>query len=347
MNIALIWATWAVGQEILKVMHVKNIQPTTLLCIWSPRSVWKNIETPYGLKTIEPLTEDLFENIDIALRSAWWSVSRKRIPRVAAQWVISIDNSSAWRYDDTVPLVIPSINGDIIWSHRIIANPNCTTAIAAMALWPIYKHYGLQKVIVSTYQATSGAGQQGIEELFASTKQYMKIQNSRDNSLPCHTNNISSYHTPNVFQHPIAFNLIPHIDDFQDNGYTKEEMKVTRETQKIFADPTIAISCTAVRIPTERSHAEAITLETKKAIDLEHIRQLLIEKPWVDLVDNIANNSYPMPLTSSSKSNIEVGRLRKNPVFWNYGLDLFVSGDQLLRWAALNAVEILEKIAIT
>jgi aspartate-semialdehyde dehydrogenase len=209
---------------------------------------------------------------------------------------------------------------------NFIANPNCTTAILAMPLYPIYKKYGLKKVIVSTYQAASGAGYEGMSELEESTKAKLE----------------GNTFIPKIFQYPLAFNIIPRIDVPQENGYTKEEMKVTWETRKIFGDNDIALSCTAVRIPVYRAHSESVTIETVKPVRPEEVRELLRSSPGVEVIDDLENNKYPMPQTATGKFDVEVGRIRRNEVFGEYGLDFFVSGDQLLRGAALNAVCIAE-----
>jgi aspartate-semialdehyde dehydrogenase len=240
-----------------------------------------------------------------------------------------VDNSSAFRLDDNVPLVVPEVNAGAIGNARLIANPNCTTAIAVVALAPLHKAFGIKRVIVSTYQATSGAGAEGMAELERETKRVLvdgaKAQNE-------------------VFAHPIAFNVIPHIDAFQPNGYTKEEMKVVWETRKIMGLPDLPVSCTAVRIPTMRVHAEAITIETEKPITPEAAREVLRTAPGVKVVDDPANKLYPMPLTATGQDDCEVGRIRQNLVFGAHGLDLFVCGDQLLKGAALNAVQIAERV---
>merc|ERR550514_1985681 len=210
---------------------------------------------------------------------------------------------------------------------QLVANPNCTTAIAAMALWPLHQKFGIKRIIMSTYQAASGAGAAGMEELEQGTK---------DQLAGKEVNN-------EVFAHPLPFNVVPQIDAFQDNGYTKEEMKVVWETQKIFGDADIACSCTSVRIPTFRAHAEAITIETAKEVTPEAARSVLKEAPGVQVVDDPASLEYPMPRTASGKYDVEVGRIRSSLIFAPRGLDLFVCGDQLLRGAALNAVLIAEE----
>ena len=325
-NIAIVGATWAVWVEMIKILEELNI-PINKLKLWaSAKSAGKKVKTFMWEIEIQEVNENFFENVDYALFSAWWENSKKFAQVAVKAWAIVIDNSSYFRYEDNVPLVIPQINWDKIWNAKIIANPNCTTAIAAMVLHPIYKKYWIKKIIMSTYQATSWWWAKAMAELAENTKRYFenkepKIEQFVDN---------------------IAFNVIPHIDKFQDNWYTKEEMKVVWETRKIFWDDSINISCTAVRIPTFRAHSKSIVLETAKPVDIEDIKKILEKAPWVDLVDDIENNKYPMPLYASWKNNVEVWRIRKNLVFKDKWVELFVSWDQLLRWAALNAVEILE-----
>jgi aspartate-semialdehyde dehydrogenase len=299
------------------------------LRLWaSTRSAWKKMETPFWNIEILEVNEVFFEWLDFALFSAWWDISKIWASVANKKWVIVIDNSSAFRYENDVPLIIPQINAKSIWTAKLIANPNCTTAIALMAVYPIYQKYWIKKMIVSTYQATSWAWAKWMQELLENSKKYLSWEDP----------------TIEVFNRDIAFNLIPHIDKFQENGYTKEEMKVSWETQKIFWDNSLLISTTAVRIPTLRAHSESIVLETKEKVDIEDIKQLLNNSPWVKLVDNIEKNEYPTPRSATWNYDVEVGRIRKNLVFWDYWIEFFVSWDQLLRWAALNAVEILKYI---
>lgn len=224
---------------------------------------------------------------------------------------------------------MPEINGDVTKTGgKLIANPNCTTAIAVMAVAPLAQEFGLKRLLVSTYQAASGAGQPGMDELLQGTKDQLLDGKTPQNQ---------------VFVHPLPFNVIPHIDKFQPNGYTKEEMKVTWETRKICRLPdSVPISCSAVRIPTLRAHSEVIVMETEKPVDLAQARAILEAAPGVELVDDPSNNVYPMPLTATGNYDIQAGRLRQSLAFGEYGLEFFVSGDQLLRGAALNAVLIAE-----
>jgi aspartate-semialdehyde dehydrogenase len=240
-----------------------------------------------------------------------------------------IDNSSAFRMNEDTPLMIPEINGSKeALGAPLVSNPNCTTAIGAMALWPLHQKYGLKKVLMSTYQSASGAGQEGMDELVAGHEAYVK------------TGNVSK---PEFFAHQLPFNIIPHIDAFQPNGYTKEEMKVTWETKKIFGlSDDVKVSCTACRVPTLRAHSESITIETEKPVKPEEARELLKGSHGVEVVDDVANLKYPMPLNATGQEDVQVGRIRQSLAFGDHGLEFFVSGDQLLRGAALNAVIIAE-----
>ncbi|MFA5948555.1 MAG: aspartate-semialdehyde dehydrogenase [Candidatus Gracilibacteria bacterium] len=334
-NIVVVGATGAVGQEMIKCLFKTKFPIKKLRLIASENSAGKKILTPFGKIEIETLSEKVFKESDIALFSCGSDLSKEWRQRVVKSKCLMIDNSSAFRYDDTVPLVIPQINPkSALKNNGVISNPNCTTAILAMALFPIYKAFGLKKVIVSTYQATSGAGAKGMMELIEQTGEILRrSRGDLDNLLKLRLKG-------SIFAHQIAFNLIPHIDVFQENLYTKEEMKVAWETHKIFGDKKIKISCTAVRIPTLRAHSESVTIETVKKVDLKAIRSILSKSQGVKLVDNPAKLQYPMPVNASGNFDVEVGRIRKSLVFGEYGLDFFVSGDQLLRGAALNAVEI-------
>merc|ERR1719498_1471517 len=280
---------------------------------------------------VEPFSVEACHKCHIVLMAVSGGFSEEFAPQITAGGPadgvksIVIDNSSAWRYDKDVPLVIPEVNAAAMKGKNLVANPNCTTAIAAMALWPLHQKFGIKRVIFSTYQAASGAGAAGMEELEQGTQQ--RLDGDEVNN--------------EVFAHPLPFNVTPHIDSFMDNGYTKEEMKVVWETQKIFGAD-IAASCTSVRIPTFRAHAEALTIETEKEVTPEAARPLLEKAPGVQVVDDPANMEYPMPRTATQKYDVEVGRIRSSLIFAPKGLDLFVCGDQLLRGAALNAVLIAE-----
>lgn len=323
-RVAICGITGAVGQETLGCL--KNLQfPVGELTLYaSARSAGKKIETPFGEKTIQEFSPEDAKNHDVIFLCVSGDFSKEFAHQLIEKGAIVIDNSSAFRYDNDVPLVIPEINPETAKGHNLIANPNCTTAIMAVALYPIYQEFGLKKVIVSTYQATSGGGQEAMDELREQTKNYLDGKEV----------------THKKFAHPIPFNLIPQIDVFQENDYTKEEMKVAWETRKIFGVPDLKVSCTAVRIPTFRAHAESVTIETEKPVDADRVREILKKSPGVKVVDNPAKLEYPMPLNATQQYDVEVGRIRKNDVFGDFGLDFFVCGDQILKGAALNTVQI-------
>ncbi|MBP7671067.1 aspartate-semialdehyde dehydrogenase [Candidatus Gracilibacteria bacterium] len=324
-NIVIVGATGAVGEEVVKCLKDLDFPVGRLRLVASARSAGKVVSTPFGEVVIEEISEAVFEESDMAIFAASSDVSKEWRERVVAAGCLMIDNSSAFRYEDDVPLVVPEINAEAAFAHKgVIANPNCTTAIAGVALWPLHLEFGLKKVIVSTYQATSGAGAEGMAELIEQTGEYLRGE---------------EMHRA-VFAHQIAFNLIPQIDVFQENGYTKEEMKVAWETRKIFGLPDLAISCTAVRIPTLRAHSESIVIETARPISVARAREVLAAASGVEVVDDPSAMKYPMPLNASGKFDVEVGRIRENLVFGAHGLEFFVCGDQLLKGAALNAVQI-------
>lgn len=327
-RIGILGATGAVGRELIWVLHERKFPMETLNLYASERSAGKTIETPFGSKVIKNADKADYSALDLAFFAIGGGWPAENAQKAQEAGCTVIDSSSTFRYNQEVPLVIPEINSDAIGDSQLIANPNCTTAIAAIPLWVIYKNFGIRRAIISTYQATSGAGAEGMRELETETKNYLEgnpVQNK-------------------VFQHPIPFNTIPHIDKFQENAYTKEEMKVVWETRKIFGDASLKISCTAVRIPTMRAHGESVVAETEKPIDANEFRKLLEQTEGVTIRDDPANNKYPMPLSASNSFGVEVGRIRKNLVFGEHGIEFFVCGDQLLKGAALNAVQIAEAI---
>jgi len=326
MNIAILGATGVVGQEILSCLSRLAIRFDSLRLLASERSAGTAVSTPFGMLTVELVTPESFSGVDYVFMAAGSDVSREWASVAVERGAIVIDSSSAFRLDPNVPLVIPEINGEEALGAKIISKPNCTTAIAAMAVYPLYRAFGIRKMIVSTYQSASGAGGKGITELVEQTRAVL------DGKKPEH----------DVFAHPLPFNIIPHIDVFQDNGYTKEEMKLTLETRRIFHDPSLAISCTSVRIPVLRVHCETIVLETEKPVTPEQARKVLSKAPGVEVRDDPTTNTYPMPITATGKFAVEVGRIRQNLCFGDHGLEFFVAGDQLLKGAALNAVHILQ-----
>ena len=325
-SVGIIGATGVVGQEMLNCLHNRNFPLSELKLFASERSAGKKVQTPFGEKEIILFSVEEAKEMDFVFMAVSGSFAKEYAPQIAQGKAVVIDNSSAFRMDADIPLVVPEVNAEKAQGAKIIANPNCTTAILAVALYPLYKEFGLKKTIVSTYQATSGGGKEAMEELESETRNYLEGK-----EVKC-----------DKFAHPIPFNLIPRIDLMLENGYSKEEFKVVQETQKIFGDDSLKISCTAVRIPTFRAHAEAVSIETEKNISPESARAVLAKAKGVVLKDDAENNIYPMPLTVSEKYDVEAGRIRQSLVFGEKGLDFFVCGDQLLKGAALNAVQIAE-----
>jgi len=316
----------AVGQEIIGVLQKRKF-PIKELHVYARKE--EQLETPFGNFPVEPFDMKNARELDVVFLAVDGAFALENARQLSeGEGPIVIDNSSAFRYDDDVPLLVPEINAKTAKGKKLIANPNCTTAIGLMALAPIHREFIIKKCIMSTYQAASGAGKEGMDELKQGVTDYVNGKEV----------------TNQFFAHPLPFNLIPHIDVFQDNDYTKEEMKVTWESRKILGNNDLLVSCTAVRIPTMRAHAESITLETEKPVDIEKIRSLLAAAPGVELVDDIKNKKYPMPLYATGQYDVQVGRIRKNDVFGDKGVDLFVCGDQLLRGAALNAVLAAEAV---
>jgi aspartate-semialdehyde dehydrogenase len=277
---------------------------------------------------VTELTKDCFAGIDIALFSAGGGISKEFAPLAVKAGCVVVDNSSAFRQDDNVPLVVPEINASDIKSHKgIIANPNCTTAITLMALFPLHKAFGVKRIFASSYQAVSGTGAKALEELERQVDQIV-------NKQPV---------TKEVYPHQIAFNVLPHVDSFLPTGYTKEEMKMENEGRKIMHHPAFRASVTCVRVPVYRSHSIAVSAEFVKPVSVEAAREVLKHAPGLDVVDEPENKKYPMPLNTSEQYNCQVGRLRIDCALDN-GLAFWVSGDQLLKGAALNAVQIAEEL---
>ena len=331
-NVAILGATGAVGQEFLNLIEERNFPYDNLKLLASKRSAGKIINFMGKDFTVEEATDDSFKNIDIAL-FAGGSASTKFAPAAVKYGAVVIDNSSAFRMDPTVPLVVPEVNPEAIQQHKgIIANPNCSTIIMAMALKPLYDQAKIKRVVVSTYQAVSGAGKEAIDEL---DNQVQAIVENR----PVEANILPSSSLPKHYQ--IAFNVIPHIDVFVEGDYTKEEMKMVHETHKIFNDYTMGITATTVRVPIYRSHSESINIEFEKEISVDQAKELLAAFPGVILQDNPAEMLYPMPLFTSNQNEVFVGRIRKDNSIQN-ALNLWVVGDQIRKGAALNALQIAE-----
>jgi len=325
-HIAVVGATGAVGAELLRVLERRSFPVASLRPIGSARSAGKTIRFHDDLITVEELTERSFDKIDIVFFSAGGENSRKWVPIARQAGAIVIDNSSVFRMEPDVPLVIPEINGeDVRKHHGLIANPNCTTAVALMAIYPLHRAFGVRRVFAASYQAVSGSGARAIEEL----RHQVELA-AQDRQL-----------TPQVYPHPIAFNVLPHVDVFLESGYTKEEMKMQNEGRKIMHLPEFRASVTCVRVPVYRAHSVAVSAEFERKVSVEQAREILAKAPGLELVDEPQNNRYPMPLNVARKDNCEVGRVRIDCAFEN-GLSFWVCGDQLLKGAALNAVQIAE-----
>ena len=336
-HIAVVGATGAAGTELLRVLERRSFPVASLRPIGSERSVGKSVPFCGDSIPVEKLDTKSFEKIDIAFFSAGGDVSRAYVPIACQADAIAIDKSSAFRMDPHVPLIIPEINPDDVKLHRgIIANPNCTTTVMLMALYPLHKIFRVHRVFAATYQAVSGSGSRGVEAL---NREVQTAPANLDDSGSI-SPDIDSVTAP-VFPHPIAFNLLPHVDSFLESGYTKEEVKMQDETRKIMHLPTLRVSATCVRVPVYRAHSVAVTAEFGRPISLQQAREILSKSPGLELVDAPQNNQYPMPLNVAGKDNCQVGRLRLDCALEN-GLAFWVSGDQLLKGAALNAVQIAE-----
>ncbi len=327
-KVAICGATGAVGREMIEVLAERELPITSLRPLASERSAGSKISFKGEEIEVQQLQADSFEGIDIALFSAGGEISKEWAPRAAKAGAIVIDNSSAWRMDEDVPLVVPEVNpGDVAGyeKKRIIANPNCSTIQMVVALAPLHALSPLCRVRVSTYQSVSGAGQSGIQELSDQTR---ALFNSQEIS-------------PEAFPHRIAFNVIPHIDVFLENGYTKEEMKMVEETRKILHLPELPVTATCVRVPTFFGHAEAVTIETEAPLDPAKAREALREAAGVKVLDEPGERIYPMPLLAAGDDATHVGRIRKDLSHPN-GLEFFVVADNVRKGAATNAVQIVE-----
>jgi aspartate-semialdehyde dehydrogenase len=328
-NIAIVGATGAVGVEILRVLERRNFPVAGLKLLASKRSVGKTLEFKGKPYKVEELTAAAFKGIDTAFFSAGATRSREFAPAAKAAGAVVIDNSSAFRMDPNVPLVVPEVNGgDLRWHKAVIANPNCTAMILAVAVWPIHQAVGIRRIIVSTYQSASGAGAAAMGELEDQTREYAA----------------GKAITHRVFPHQIAFNVFSHNTKVAENGYNEEENKVVEETRKIFHEPELPIVPTCIRVPVLRAHAESIVLELAAPMSPEEARSLLARSPGIKIVDDPAANHFPMPLEASGDLDVHVGRIRRDVSNPN-GLALFVAGDQLLKGAAWNAVQIAEELA--
>lgn len=325
-RVAIAGATGAVGTEMLKTLEKRNFPVSSLKLLASERSVGRKLVFKGKEIAVELLRPEAFDDVDIVLSSTSGTLSKQFSPAAVERGAVVVDNTSAFRMDPNVPLVVPEVNPeDIKWHKGIIANPNCSTIIANVPLFPIYKKFGLKRFVSCTYQAVSGAGAWGIEELREQTKAYL-------NGEPI---------VKNKFPHQIAFNVFSHNSAIGPDGFNEEEAKMIRETRKIFHDDSITISATCVRVPVFRAHTEALHCELGEKATPEEIRELLSTAPGVKVIDDVENNHFPMPIESTEEYEVRVGRIRTDYLFDN-GIAMLISGDQLLKGAAFNAVQIAE-----
>ena len=329
-NVAIVGATGAVGQEFLNVLSERNFPIKTLKLLASAKSAGKQMEFRGKTYTVEELTKDSFKDVQIAFFSAGGSISKEFAPAAVAAKAVVVDNTSAFRMKEGIPLVVPEVNPEQIHKHvGIIANPNCSTIIMNVPVWPLHKVNRVKRVIVSTYQAVSGAGAWGLYELDAQLKAYAEGRPIVKEKFP----------------HQIANNIFSHNTKIAENGYNEEENKMVNETRKIFADPKIMVTATCIRVPIPRAHSESINLEFERPITPAQVRDILSKAPGVRIVDDPEANHFPMPLEASGQDLVLVGRIRQDISREDgRGIELFVSGDQIRKGAATNAVQIAEKL---
>jgi aspartate-semialdehyde dehydrogenase len=333
-NVAIVGATGAVGQEFLIVLAERNFPIANFKLLASRRSAGKTVEFKGKTYTIEELTHDSFKDVQIALFSAGGSISKEYAPSAVKAGAVVVDNSSAFRMKEGIPLVVPEVNPEAIHRHSgLIANPNCSTIIMNVPVWPLHHQPGggnrIKRIIVSTYQAVSGAGAWGLYELDAQLRSHAAGEPIRKEKFP----------------HQIANNLFSHNTRIAPNGYNEEENKMVNETRKIFADPKIMVTATCIRVPIPRAHSESINLEFERPITPDQVRKILSSAPGVRIVDDIEANYFPMPLEASGQDDVLVGRIRQDISREDgRGIELFVSGDQIRKGAATNAVQIAEKL---
>lgn len=328
-KVAVVGATGAVGREMLKTLYERRFPVEKVVALASERSAGNIVPFGDDELTVQELREDSFAGLDLALFSAGGSVSARFAPHAAHAGCVVIDNSAAWRMDPRCPLVVPEVNADALESQMgIVANPNCSTIQMVLVLKPIMDAVGIKRVVVSTYQAVSGTGQKGIGELETQVRQLF--------------NGIAV--EPQVYPHQIAFNILPHIDVFLENEYTKEEMKMVNETMKILGDPNLRLTATCARVPVFYSHSESVNIETRKKLSARDCRALLAQAPGVKVLDNPSENIYPLPVDAAGQDEAFVGRIREDESIEN-GLNMWIVSDNVRKGAALNAVQIAEAMA--
>jgi aspartate-semialdehyde dehydrogenase len=330
-NVGLAGATGAVGNQMIACLEERNFPVKSIKLLASSRSVGRELTFKGAAVKVEELKEDSFKGLDIALFSAGGGTSTHFAPYAAKDGCVVVDNSSAWRMDPEVPLVVPEVNPHAVAGYTqkgIIANPNCSTIQMVVALHPIHRKYGIKRIVVSTYQAVSGTGKKAIAELFDQTRSMINFLDWKKT----------------VYPHRIAFNCLPHIDSFQENGYTKEEMKMVHETRKIMEDNSIGVTATTVRVPVFFGHSESVNVETHQPVDAEDVRSLLRDAPGVMVVDDPTGNVYPLAIDAAGKDLTYVGRIRNDESISN-GINMWIVADNIRKGAATNAVQIAEILA--
>ncbi len=336
-NVAVVGATGAVGEQIIRLLEERDFPLASLKLLSSARSAGTKLKFKGHEIAVEEAKPESFKGVDIALFSAGGDVSKALIPYAVEHGAVCIDNTNAYRMDPDTPLIVPEVNIDKLSGHKgIIANPNCSTIQMVAALKPLYDRYGISRIIVSTYQAVSGAGAKAINEMLRQSGEVLAGNDPKPDILPTASLPV---------KHQIAFNVIPQIDKFTDNGFTLEEMKMIRETKKILGDDTLEVTATCVRVPVVYGHSESVYVELKSDFEVEEVKNLLSDAPGIVLLDDPAGQQYPMPVFAAGKNETFVGRVRRdisNP----RGLNLWIVSDNLLKGAAWNAVQIAEFIAI-
>ena len=325
-NVAILGATGAVGQELLELLEERQFPLDNLKLLASARSAGSKISFAGREITVEAVDDNSFNDIDIVLASAGGSTSKEWAHKAVAAGAVVIDNSSAFRMDDSVPLIVPEINPEAAAQHQgIIANPNCTTILMGVAIYPLHQVQPIRRIVVSTYQSASGAGARAMAEAETQAQDILNGKEPKAEVLP----------------YPIAFNLFPHNSPLNEDGYCEEEMKMVNETRKIFGDPNIAVTATCVRVPVLRAHSEAINLEFDRPFEVKQARELIAAAPGVKLVEDWQSNYFPMPIDATGKDPVLVGRIRQD-ISRDRGLELWLCGDQIRKGAALNAIQIAE-----
>ncbi len=330
-NVAVAGATGAVGNQMITCLEERDFPVKSVKFLASSRSAGRELRFKGDMVTVEEMTDKSFDGVDIALFSAGGGTSQTFAPVAAKNGCVVVDNSSAWRMDPDVPLVVPEVNPHAIAGHTkkgIIANPNCSTIQMVVALYPIYREFGVRRIVVSTYQAVSGTGKKAIDELFDQTRAMINFLD----------------YEQKVYPHRIAFNCLPHIDAFLENGYTKEEMKMVNETRKIMEDGAIAVTATTVRVPVFYGHSESVNVETRKPVSADAVRKLLQKAPGVAVMDDPKNNVYPLATDAAGRDATLVGRIRTDESVEN-GVNLWIAADNIRKGAATNAVQIAEILA--